>query len=289
MNRSRFAYALLLCHCGVCFGQQASQAFASVDAAFQKARLQWTQASAPFQAVRRDMGPDFEPELWRYLGNDVDKQDRIASFLVYPGYLHGSLPMPNLARQINLKTLSLLAGKPDRSSRILFVTASVDAAVESGELEYTAEAERHKMDVQKMLAAERFLVAGLPAMTDYENCVYDLIGNPKIPSPASTCLPNKTPDDPRITTVDMGQIEGDRVISRPEPRWPPGTKSGLPTSTIMVRILIDETGKAEAAEAWSGSSALREAAVAAARKAHFQKVIYQGHPVKVWGWLAYAY
>ncbi len=286
MSRLWFAFGVILLQCGVCLGQQASELFAKIDAAFGKNR---TKASELFQEVRRGAGVSFEPELWKYLGDDIDKQSRISSFLVYPAYLHGSLPMPNLARQIDLKTLTLLAEKSDRSSRTAFVTASVNVAVESAALEYRAEAERHKRNVQQMLASDRSLVAGLPAMTDYENCVYDLIGNPEIPSPARACLTNKTPDDPKVTVIELGEIESERVISRPEPRWPQGTKSGVPQGTINVRVLIDENGKVESAAAISESPALKQPVLTAVSQARFKKVIYQGNPVKAWGWLFYGY
>src|SRR5258708_9353572 len=152
---------MLLCGMGV--AQENTQPFASVDAAFQRGRLRWTAASWPFQPARTQFGENFEPPLWRYLADDVDKHDRIPNFLTYPEYLHGNLPMPDLARRINLKSLSLLKGKTELSSRVAFVTASINAAVESAELELTPEAQQHKSDAERMLAADKFLGAG-PAM-----------------------------------------------------------------------------------------------------------------------------
>src|SRR5258708_23980668 len=148
--------------CGMCVAQENTQPFASVDAAFQRGRLRWTAASGPFQAARTQLGENFERALWRYLADDVDKQDRIANFLTYPEYLHGNLPMPDMARRIYLKSLSLLKGKTDLSSRVAFVTASINAAVESAELELTPEAQQHKSDADRMLTAAKFLGMAVP-------------------------------------------------------------------------------------------------------------------------------
>lgn len=285
-----FALAILVLHCGICLGQQAPQWLEVWDRAIKKEGLREPRASELFQGLRRNLGENFEAQLWNYLSDDIDRQSRVASLLVYPGFLHDSLPMPNLARKINLKTLSLLAGKSDRSSRTAFVTAAVNVAVESAELEYRGEAERRKRDVQQMLASDRSLVAGLPAMTDYENCVYDLIGNPEIPSPARACLANKTPDDPRVTEIDLGEIDADWVISKPEPRWPHEVKTGaVPPGAIKVKVLINENGRLDTAAATGGPHSLTQPALTAVSRTRFKKTIYQGNPVKAWGWLTYSY
>jgi TonB family protein len=268
---------------------QDAQPFAAVDAAFKKDRLRWSLASGPFQSVRTQLGANFEPELWKYLADDVDKQDRIANFLIYPDYLHGNLPMPDLARRIQLRSLSLLAGKSDLSSRTAFVTASINAAVQSAELELIAEARQHKNDVEKMLAADRFLVTAVPAMADYDSCIYDAIGDPKIGSPAAACKPKKASTGPVITMIEMGEIPQQKVISKPEPQWKKETKTGTLAGILKVQVVIDESGRVESAEIVDGPSVLQEAALAAARKARFQQTMYQGQPEKIRGWLTYSY
>jgi hypothetical protein len=294
---------------GMGFAQENTQPFASVDAAFQRGRLRWTAASGPFQAARTQLGENFEPELWRYLADDVDKQDRIANFLTYPGYLHGNLPMPDMARRIYLKSLSLLKGKTDLSSRVAFVTASINAAVESAELNLAAEAQQHKSDAERMLAADKFLLTAVPAMEDYDNCVYDAIGDAKIASPASACLGKKAASDTKVTMIEIGEIPAENIVSKPKPQWPKGAKAGVGAGTLKVQVVIDGLGRVESVEALGGSSplehgplehgplehgalehgALEDAALAAARKSRFERTMYQGDAVKVRGWLAYAY
>jgi TonB family protein len=284
---------LLLCGRGV--AQESTRPFASVDVAFQRGRLRWSAASEPFQAARTQLGENFEPELWRYLADDVDKQDRIASFLTYSGYLHGNLPMPDLARRIYLKSLSLLKGKTDLRSRTAFMTASVNAAVESAELQLMAEAQLHKSEAERMVAADKFMVAGFPAMEEYDACVYDAIGDAKVASPASACLGKKAASDAKVTMIEVGEIPAENIVSKPKPQWPKGAKAGVGAGTFKVRVVIDGLGKVESVEALGGGyyvpkdGALEEAALAAARKARFERTMYQGGAVKVRGWLAYAY
>ena len=147
----------LLFLCALSFAQQTQQPFANVDAAFKKSRLNWSRASEPFQQERTRLGQNFEPELWKYLGDDVDKQDKISNFLLYPEYLHGNLPMPYLAMQIQLKSLATLRGKPDLSSRIMYVTTSINAAILDGSLGLLDEAQAHKTEAETMMAKDKFL------------------------------------------------------------------------------------------------------------------------------------
>jgi hypothetical protein len=235
------------------------------------------------------LGENFEPELWRYLADDVDKQDRIANFLTYSGYLHGNLPMPDLARRIYLKSLSLLKGKTDLSSRVAFVTASINAAVESAELGLASEAQQHKNDAERMLAADKFLLTAVPAMEDYDSCVYDAIGDSKDANPASTCLGKKASNDTRVSMIEVGEIPVENIVSKPKPLWPKGAKPGVGVATLKVQVVIDGSGKVESVEALGEASTLEDAALAAARKARFERTMYQGDAVKVRGWLTYAY
>jgi hypothetical protein len=55
------------------------------------------------------------------------------------------------------------------------------------------------------------------------------------------------------------------------------------------RPLCSRTEKVESAGATGESHALKQPALTAVSKARFEKVIYQGSTVKVWGWRFYGY
>jgi hypothetical protein len=235
------------------------------------------------------LGEKFEPELWKYLGQDVDKQDRIFNFLLYPEYLHGNPPMPYLAMQIQLKSLSILQNKTDLTSRSMYVTANVNAAILAGALDLVEQAALHKKNAEEMMAKDAILKASFPAIYDYERCIYDSIGTAGVQSPATACLAKKSSADPRTTVIEVSAVPQEKIIAKPEPRWTKAAKAGLDPGIVKVRVLIDENGNVESTDAVSGPAALQSAALTAARGAHFRKTLYEGQPVKVRGVLAYSY
>ena len=282
----RITYALLFL-CALSFAQQTTQPFASVDAAFKKSRLNWSRASEPFQQERTRLGQDFETELWKYLGDDVDKQDKISNFLLYSGYLHGNLPMPYLAMQIQLKSLSTLRGKTDLSSRIMYVTTSINAAILDGALNLLDQAEIHKNEAEAMMAKDKFLTTGFPAIDDYDRCIYDSLGHHEIANPPSSCASQKTAGEPNVTLIEVGEITKEKFIANPRPHWP--AKAAHQPGSLTVVVVIDENGRVEKADAASAPADLQPAALAAARAAHFQRTFYRGQAVKVCAPLSYQF
>jgi protein TonB len=59
--------------------------------------------------------------------------------------------------------------------------------------------------------------------------------------------------------------------------------------TVVVEVVIDETGKVISAKASSGPATLREAAVQAALRARFSPTKLSGQPVKVTGVINYKF
>jgi TonB family protein len=287
LHKTLGAACTLLFLCALSFAQQAPQAFATVDATFKKSRLNWSRASEPFQQERIRLGENFEPELWKYLGDDVDKQDKISNFLLYPEYLHGNLPMPYLAVQIQLKSLSTLRGKTDLSSRIMYVTTSINAAILDGALGLVDQAEVHKTEAESMMAKDKFLTTGFPAIDDYDRCIYDSLGHHEIANPAATCVPKKTAGEPDVTLIEVGEIPNEMFTTNPKPRWP--AKTARQPGVVVVQVVIDENGKVETADALSGPVDLQPAALKAVRGARFQKAQYRGQAVKVRGQLKYEF
>ena len=94
------------------------------------------------------------------------------------------------------------------------------------------------------------------------------------------------PSKPKGAIVPAGVLNG-KAVSKPNPAYPAGAKAAGAQGTVTVRILVDEQGRVERAEAVSGHPALRPAAVEAARRARFSPTLVGGKPVKVSGTLTY--
>jgi protein TonB len=97
--------------------------------------------------------------------------------------------------------------------------------------------------------------------------------------------PSQTPQ-PKRTMVTGGILNG-KAVSKPMPAYPPEAKAAGVQGTVVVRIVIDEGGGVIEASAVSGPELLREAAVAAARRARFSPTLLSGQPVKVTGHVTY--
>ncbi|HEX8117578.1 MAG TPA: TonB family protein [Pyrinomonadaceae bacterium] len=87
------------------------------------------------------------------------------------------------------------------------------------------------------------------------------------------------------------EIEGDvlngRAVSKPQPAYPLGAKAQGASGTVVVRIVVDESGKVIQAEALCGHPILARAAEEAARAARFTPTTLSGTPVKVSGVITY--
>ena len=268
--------------------QGSARPFAAVDAALADKKADWSEASAPFQAERTRLGESFEGELWKFLGTDVNKYDSISVFLINAGYLHGNPLMPYLALQIQNRALLLLRGKTDFESRGEFVAINVNAAGLSADLELREQAEDHKRNAERLVARDLLLGYFYPARTEYEVCVYELIGDEEVKgSPVAACLDKKRPEEKQEPAIiEMEEIPTEKIILKPPPVFP-APRSGSRPEPVRVRVMIDQTGNVESAQAVSGPSEFQQAAVKAARMAHFRKTLYRGREVKVSGVLVY--
>jgi TonB family protein len=87
-------------------------------------------------------------------------------------------------------------------------------------------------------------------------------------------------------TISGGVLNG-KAISKPQPPYPPIAKASRVQGTVVVQILVDESGRVVSATAVSGPPLLQQAAAAAARQARFSPMVVSGQPVKVSGVLTY--
>lgn len=93
---------------------------------------------------------------------------------------------------------------------------------------------------------------------------------------------------PILKPVSGGVLNG-TAISLPPPVYPEAAKRMRTQGLVVVDVILDETGKVVSANASSGPSMLRDAAVQAALKARFSPTKLSGQPVKVSGVINYKF
>lgn len=93
---------------------------------------------------------------------------------------------------------------------------------------------------------------------------------------------------PILKPVSGGVLNG-TAINLPSPSYPDTARRLRMTGVVVVQVVVDETGKVIAAEAVSGPSLLKDAAVQAALKARFSPTKLSGQPVKVSGVINYKF
>jgi periplasmic protein TonB len=93
------------------------------------------------------------------------------------------------------------------------------------------------------------------------------------------------------TTASANTVSGgvlnEKATSLPKPAYPPVAKAAGASGTVVVEVIVDETGKVTSATAVSGHPLLRQSAVQAAYQARFAPTKLSGTPVKVSGTITY--
>lgn len=93
---------------------------------------------------------------------------------------------------------------------------------------------------------------------------------------------------PILKPVSGGVLNG-TAIQLPPPVYPEAAKRMRSSGTVVVEVILDESGKVVSANATSGPTILRDAAVQAALKARFSPTKLSGQPVKVSGVINYKF
>ena len=88
--------------------------------------------------------------------------------------------------------------------------------------------------------------------------------------------------------VSAGSLNS-KATSLPAPTYPPAARAVKAGGTVVVKVLVDESGNVMTADAVSGHPLLRSAAEQAARIAHFQPTLENGKRVKVIGTVTYQF
>ena len=101
--------------------------------------------------------------------------------------------------------------------------------------------------------------------------------------------PPPTPGPRPILKPISGGVLNGTAVSLPAPLYPDTAKRSRTQGVVTVDVVLDESGKVISANATSGPSMLRDAAVQAALKARFSPTKLSGQPVKVSGVINYKF
>lgn len=86
-----------------------------------------------------------------------------------------------------------------------------------------------------------------------------------------------------------GGVLNGKALSLPKPLYPPAAKSMGAAGTVIIEVLIDESGKVISARALSGPEILQAVCVQAAKLAKFSPTTLSGQPVQVLGTIHYTF
>ncbi len=130
-------------------------------------------------------------------------------------------------------------------------------------------------------------VSGESYMLDPENRVARKFGAPpRVVRPVGVAGAVGTEGGSKEINVSGGVLQGS-AVKRVQPAYPEVAKAARASGTVQVQITVDESGNVTSAEAKTGHSLLRDAAVGAARQWQFKPTAIEGKPVKVQGVLTF--
>lgn len=285
MKKIVVANFIILVLCGFVFAQ--SKPFEVFEKAVKEQRAGFSgnkeNLSTVFNKERIRLGENFETELWKYLGKDIEKHYWISSFLTSKSYLHGNTPLDDLAFNIRQKAIALLEKKTDKSSLGKKATLLRKLAITSKQSEKTDLAQKYKSDAE-LLLSENDLGAYISGLNKYDKCVYANIEND-----ISICEQETNESQiPKEIIISGGVVNG-RSISQPKPEYPKEVRKNNVSGRVHVKVLIDIHGSVISAEAISGPTQLYKVSEEAALKAKFNPTKLSGKLVKVSGVIVYVF
>ncbi len=126
-----------------------------------------------FNEERVALGKDFEPQLWKYLGTDVEKHYWISSFLDWKEYLQGNQPLPELSFKIKKRGVKLIGDAQDEVKLGEKITFLRDLAVASYKAGNQKRAIKFKRQAAPLYEKYDDIGAYIGATSEFENCIYD--------------------------------------------------------------------------------------------------------------------
>lgn len=274
--RKILSICFLIC-CASIFSLAQSKPFADFDKAVNKEKGGFSgnkeNLSKAFNQERIRLGDDFEAELWKYIGEDIEKIYWLNLFVESDSYLHGNKPLPELAFEIRQKGLELLEDKTDKKSLGRKVTLNREQAIYYYKTGNRESALKSKENAENLLK-KNDISAYVSGMTRLDKCIYT-----NLEGDATVCeAESKKPFE---TIISSGIVNG-TAIELPEPENPQNLKG-----EVYVKVLISENGEVISAEPIKGVKELFDASVKAAKSAKFPAFTLSGKPAKRSGVIVY--
>ncbi len=229
-----------------------------------------------FNDERNRLGDNFETELWKYIGDDIEKHYWLNSFVESDSYLHGNKSLPELAFKIRQKGLDLLNKKDDKRSLGRKVTLNREQAIYYHNIGKRDLAIKSKSVAETILKENDEITAYVAGMTRLNKCIYS-----NLESDTSFC--EKESQKPMEVVVSSGYVNG-IAIELPQPENPRKLKG-----EVHIKVLIAENGEVLSAETLKGLKELFDVSVKAAKMAKFQPFTLSGKPTKRSGVIIYKF
>lgn len=232
--------------------------------------------SKVFNQERIRLGDKFETELWKYIGDDIEKHYWLNSFVESDSYLHGNKSLPELAFKIRRKGLNLLNKKDDKRSLGRKVTLNRKQAIYYHNIGKRDLAIKSKDTAEAILKESDEISAYVGGFTRLSKCIYlNLEGD--------TSFCEKESQKPIETIVSSGYVNGIAVeLLQPE-------NFQKLKGEVHIKVLIAENGEVISAEAIKGLKELFDVSVKAAKAAKFQPFTLSGKPTKRSGVIVYRF
>ena len=196
--------------------------------------------------------------------------------------LHGTDDTALVPALFNLTDLYILRGRPEQAHSFLSWAISI----------LSRQPPRKDPATAKRLKSYLCPLMGLSAANDKELAgkVSNAIWRFEEPEAAAEYEKEQKEREARGETgkkiVEGGVLNG-HAVRKPPPDYPLAAKQQRVMGTVVVQIVVDESGKVIKAEALCGHPLLAKAAVEAARGARFTPTLLSGMPVKVSGVITY--
>ncbi|WP_321475408.1 TonB family protein [uncultured Paludibaculum sp.] len=243
-----------------------------------KAPLQYRRLSAQFLSRARQLDPTNEE--WKGDGSLMQRQTQLETIQVTPVLVTATAAatIPRKAIDAEVSGTMVVAVRVDASGRVESVQAIQGPVLLRGEAE---DAVRHWTFFPRRI--------GDKAVPGEIQVKLDLLARPvdggdapvvasEVPAqPQYAALPSNKP-----ATVGLEpMVANARLISRPEPVYPPKAKAARIQGVVLLWVTIDVNGKVTSRTVTSGHPMLNPAAIEAVEHSRYRPTLLDGRPVEV--------